>query len=79
MMWWWYDIRSGYAAAYRDPESIEGVAAPSLVLMPEPAMDSEEISLLKERSEQDRLMLETMPTEDSDLFERINTYINGLK
>ncbi len=79
IMWWWYDIRSGYAAAYRDPEDIEGVASASLVLMPERAMDSDEITMLKERSDPDKLTLETAPDQDEQLYQRIVSYISSLR
>jgi pimeloyl-ACP methyl ester carboxylesterase len=71
VMWFWYDIRSGYAAAYRDPDQVKGVRAPSLVLLPAEAIASEEATLLKEKSADNRLTISDCPTDPGKLSETI--------
>ena len=75
VMWFWYDIRSGYAAAYRDADQITAVKAPALVLVPADAIDSEEITYLKEKSADSLLTVEICPDDRGELAE---TILSGL-
>lgn len=75
VMWFWYDIRSGYAASYRDPDQVSGVKAPALVLLPAEAMDSEEVMLLKEKSVDGLLTIKAYPESIDALTE---TILSGL-
>jgi pimeloyl-ACP methyl ester carboxylesterase len=79
IMWWWYDIRSGYAAAYRTADHIEGVEKPTLLLMPEHDLDVKEVNVLRERSKADKLTVESLPPADDRLYERLVEYISALK
>ena len=77
MMWWWYELRSGYAAPYRELESIEGVACRTLLLTTSDAMDDPEVERLRELSDADMLRLETVPTDNSELMYQIRSFIAG--
>ncbi len=68
MMWWWYDIRSSYAAPYREIDDIEPVASPTLVFLPEDSYQDPEIEKLQEISGSDLLPLIRLPDSDWELF-----------
>ena len=75
ILWWWYDIRSGYAAEYRDIDEIQGVTCRTLIALPTDRMDSEGVALLTERSEPGLLTLVTMPDSPERLSETILEFL----
>ncbi len=75
MMWWWYGIRSGYAAPYRGPETVEAVSSRTLLLVDETAVDDAEIVSLKELSSPEMLTVETLPADSTVLAKRILTFV----
>lgn len=75
VMWFWYEIRSGYAAEYRDREDVRGVELPTLVLLPADDLQSEEAELLKAESPDDLLRLESVSGEEDALLRTIIAYI----
>ena len=77
MMWWWYELRSGYAAPYRELESIEGVACRTLLLVTSDATDDPEVEKIRELSDADLLLLETTPADISELMYQIRSFIAG--
>ena len=77
MMWWWYNIRSSYAAPFREIDDLEAVAVPTLVFVPAEALDSPEIETLQELSENDLLKVEETPPE-SELLDRAFEFVSGI-
>jgi len=75
VMWFWYEIRSGYAAEYRDPEEVRGVTYPTLVLLPEEALESEAAEQLRADSETGQLELTACPTNPAQTAERIVAFL----
>jgi len=75
LFWWWYNTRSSYAAEYRDKDQIEGVASRTLLLVDETALTEPEMDLLREKSETDRLTIETLPAEAESVRDRIVNFI----
>jgi pimeloyl-ACP methyl ester carboxylesterase len=75
IMWWWYEIRSGYAAPYRDIDQIEAVAGRTLLLAAPEAVDEPEVVRLRELSEAAMLRIETTPSDDLELVRRVQTFI----
>lgn len=55
VIWWWYDMRSGYAMPYRESDHVRAVGSPTVLILPMEDQESEEIRLLKERSDQNLL------------------------
>ena len=76
MLWWWYNIRSSYAAAYRAVDDLEAVPAPTLLIVPADALDADEVTTLRELSEDDQLVVKT-PSEDQ-LLGAIFDFFRGL-
>lgn len=77
MMWWWYDIRSGYAAPYREADDLEATPIPTLVYVSEEAMDSDEVEALRELSEGELLTIRQIRPED-ELIDEVVTFISEL-
>ena len=71
VMWFWYEIRSGYAAEYRDPEEISGVKLPTVVLLPEEDLDSKEAQLLQSESPDALLTIDAAPADPAATAETI--------
>lgn len=71
IMWWWYNIRSSYAAPYRDIDDIEPVVCRTLlVTTPEAAQDAE-VRRIKELSPPPLLELKMIPVSDEELYGEI--------
>ena len=64
IMWFWYNIRSSYGEPFRKAGDIDAVACPTVVLLPEDAMDIDEVTALRELS--DPQMLRLLPLSDGD-------------
>ncbi|MCK4858357.1 MAG: alpha/beta hydrolase, partial [candidate division Zixibacteria bacterium] len=78
MMWWWYGIRSSYAASYRGIDAIKAVSCPTLLLTrPEDSSDAE-VLRLKELSSPEFLESATLPATDEELHDRILRYTTGV-
>lgn len=75
-LWWWYDIRSGYSAPYRDLENIQAVNCPTLILMTPDGIESEETARIKELSDPTKLTIEAVPAERAVLLSRIRAYLS---
>ena len=76
-MWWWYGIRSGYAAPYREIETVQGVACRTLILTNGEGADDPEIVRLKELSPANLLTVETQPGDAAALFDKIKAFVIG--
>ena len=71
IMWWWYDIRSSYAAPYRNIDGIEAVACRTLLLTtPEFARD-DEVRRIKELSPPELLESGEIPASEEELYREI--------
>jgi len=70
LMWWWYEIRSSYAAPYREIEDIQGVTLPTLVLAPPTVLESEEFLKLKELSDSSLLTSAPLTAHPKELAEQ---------
>ena len=75
MMWWWYGIRSGYAAPYREIEAVEAVACRTLLLTASSEDDDPEIVLLKELSTAELLTVDKVPDDRTALSAQIKAFI----
>lgn len=73
--WFWYNIRSSYAAAFRDSDQIESVACPTLLLIEEELQDDEAVVHLKEVSEGDLLTIEDLPDAREAVYDRIMEWV----
>ncbi len=73
VMWFWYNLRSGYAAPYRDMAQLAPVACPTVLVLPESGED-ETVRRLRELSDDSLLTIKTTATAD---FERAQETIIG--
>jgi len=71
IMWWWYDIRSSYAAPYRDIDDIEPVACRTLLLTTPEAARDDEVQRIKELSPPELLESRTIPALEEELHREI--------
>ncbi len=75
MLWWWYNIRSSYAAAYREVGDLEAVPNPTLLIVPTDALDAEEVVTLRDLSEKEQLTVQT--TAEGQLLGAIFDFIRA--
>ncbi|MDH3892783.1 MAG: alpha/beta hydrolase [candidate division Zixibacteria bacterium] len=77
MMWWWYGIRSGYAAPYREIEAVEAVACQTLLLTGSESGDDPEVVILQELSSDELLKVEsaTLSGQESSVADRVWTFV----
>ena len=68
MFWWWYNIRSSYAASQRGLNDIEAVASQTLIFIPQSDMNDKEVTKIKELSDIKLLEIKATP-ESSDVLE----------
>jgi pimeloyl-ACP methyl ester carboxylesterase len=75
MMWWWYGIRSGYAAPYREIEAVEAVACRTLLLVADDVSQDPEVVLLRELSTAEMLTVETLPDDEYTLAGQVKAFV----
>lgn len=75
VMWWWYDLRSGYAAPYRTLDNLQPVACPTLLMVGSDQMEVSEIVKIKELSEANSLVLKPTPVDETAFFNEIIAFI----
>lgn len=75
MMWWWYNIRSGYAAPYRKIENLSAVTCTTLILLSPDFENIEEITKLKELSPIELLTVKTFNENRDTLSAEILDFI----
>jgi pimeloyl-ACP methyl ester carboxylesterase len=68
IMWWWYNIRSSYAAPYRNIDNIRPITCPTVLAISPETTDDPEIVHLKELSEGKPLIIHTLPESDLEIF-----------
>ncbi len=74
IMWWWYGIRSSYAAPYRHIDDIEPVACRTLLFTTPEASGETEIQRIKELSPPDLLEVRTTSGSEKELYREILNY-----
>ncbi|MEA2030378.1 MAG: alpha/beta fold hydrolase [candidate division Zixibacteria bacterium] len=79
IMWWWYNIRSSYAAPYRELKDIRPVNCPTLLIVDNKAIKSAEVVRLKELSKTKLLHIKPKQTEEDTLFLDIFTFVEKLR
>lgn len=67
VIWWWYDLRSGYESRYTDVDDIEPVASPTLILASQASQKSKEFLRLAELSSPELLSYKDRPETDNKL------------
>jgi len=75
LFWWWYDIRSGYAASYRSADDIRPVGCPTLLLVTSEDLDDPEIQKLIGLSEPNKLTTSELPQSETVLMESITRFL----
>ncbi len=79
IMWWWYGIRSSYAAPYRNIDDIKPVACRTLLFITPEAAQDNEVQRIKELSSPELLKVETMPPSDELYRDILHLAINMAK
>ena len=69
MMWWWYNIRSSYAATYRETDDVRAVTCRTLLFVAPGRMNDREVDLLRERSDSAKLEIRPLPADRTQLWE----------
>jgi pimeloyl-ACP methyl ester carboxylesterase len=75
IVWWWYGIRSGYAAPYRTIDDIRAVGSQTLVLIDEQVLSDPEVVKLQELSDPNKLELKPLPKEEAALLDEIVSFV----
>jgi len=75
IMWWWYDIRSGYAAPYRDIGQLAAVGGPTLILADQATLESDEFHALEALSDPALLDGRPVPEDLTTLTGEIEGFI----
>ena len=73
IMWFWYEIRSGYSAEYREIEKIRPVPCSTLLLIDQDYIDDEEVNELKSISDLQYLLIKPI-SDDSNLHDEIMNF-----
>ncbi len=77
MIFWWYNIRSSYAAQQRTVDKIKPVVCRTLLIVPAPRISAPAIEKLKSVSPADKLSIDTQPTARDQLNQRIVEFITS--
>lgn len=75
LLWWWYNIRSSYAAPYREIDQIEGIDKPTLLVLDPDQVNGEATSLFKERSDSSKLEIVESKGPDQSLTDRLFDFL----
>lgn len=75
LFWWWYDIRSGYAASYRSADDIKPIGCPTLLLITSEDLDDPDVQKLISLSDLDKLSTSELPKDETVLFEYITRFL----
>jgi len=79
MMWWWYGIRSSYAASYRDLEDIKPAACKTLLVVDPELAGDEEILKFKELSDPDLLEIKEQTIPKDSLHIEVGNFISTIR
>jgi pimeloyl-ACP methyl ester carboxylesterase len=75
VFWWWYDIRSGYAAVMRTTDNIRGVTVPTLVLAPQESLNEKDFTTLVGLSDKAKLRTAPLPATEDALNQEILRFV----
>jgi pimeloyl-ACP methyl ester carboxylesterase len=75
LLWWWYNIRSSYAAPFRDTENLRPVACRTLLLIPDRYAGDKEVLRLKELSGAGLLTVGAIPAGDKAVDDAIVSFL----
>jgi pimeloyl-ACP methyl ester carboxylesterase len=79
VMWWYYDLRSSYAAPYRELDDIQAVKVPTMLFIEEPRLNDPEVLRLKELSSDTLLTIHPTPTDESGKLDRVLEFVTRQK
>lgn len=71
VMWFWYEIRSGYAVDYRELEQLQPTGRPSIVFIPTANQMAETVFRLAEISDENLLEIRDLPDEQAEVVEAV--------
>ena len=77
--WWYYELRSSYAAPYREIDDIKAVRVPTMIFVEKSWMDDAEVLRVKELSSDTLLTLHPTPFDESGRLDRILEFVTGQK
>jgi len=75
LLWWWYNIRSSYAAPFREIDQIKGIDKPTMLVIDPDQVNSEAVTLFKERSDTTRLEIIESKGVDQSLTEKLFSFL----
>jgi pimeloyl-ACP methyl ester carboxylesterase len=75
IFWWWYDIRSSYAADMRTIDDIQGVTVSTLVLAPPEMLAEPDFVKLAELSDKAKLRTALLPASEDALNQEILRFV----
>jgi len=75
IFWWWYDIRSSYAADMRTIDDIQGAAVSTLVLAPPEMLVEPDFVRLAELSDKAKLRTALLPASEDALSQEILRFV----
>ncbi len=78
IMWWWYGIRSSYAAPYRTIDDLKPVTRPTLLLVSEEMKEEAAVRRLAEISQKEKLTIKTLPTKKEEAYREIFQFLERL-
>ncbi|MBD3257584.1 hypothetical protein GF377_04060 [candidate division GN15 bacterium] len=77
--WFWYGMRSDYAAPYREVDAIQGVPLPALLVIEDETRETDEFERLAELTDDDLLTDITMPPDDQQLVNAVMDFVLSLE
>jgi pimeloyl-ACP methyl ester carboxylesterase len=75
VMWWYYDLRSSYAAQYRELDDIQAVKVPTMLFVEQARLNDPEVLRLKELSSDTLLTIHPTPTDESGRLDRVLEFV----
>lgn len=76
LLWWWYNIRSSYAAPFREIDQIKGIEKPTLLVLDPDQVGSEAVALFKEKSDASKLEVIESKGPDQSLTEKLFEFLS---
>ncbi|NOY88626.1 MAG: hypothetical protein GXO93_04440 [FCB group bacterium] len=76
IMWWWYNMRSGYAAPYRDIDDIKPITCRTLLILDKTFENNSAVKQLKKISPKNLLSIELQPNKETTLDSLILVFLN---
>ena len=73
--WWYYGLRSSYAAIYRDLDDIKAVRIPTMLFVEDADLNEPEVLKIKELSSDSLLTIHPAPFDDSGQLDRILEFV----